>query len=218
VIVASASDIARRDFAAAFGHFISAYARACSYQGGIGDLPSRLTLRPTRCFVGRFASANRLQKIDAKVIRQRSGPKGLFEPPARHGPPHAVWPTPALPVLDIEEDNVEGTHAASPVSNWRNHASRSLCRIRTWPFGSFMDGGPIANLRDPVLARGSTLMDLIGIEPSGAARLLVDVGDIHRFADRDKFASWNGTAPLDASSDKPLPGPANTQLKRRVLT
>jgi len=31
-------------------------------------------------------------------------------------------------------------------------------------------------------------------------RLLVDVGDIHRFADRDKFASWNGTAPLDASS------------------
>jgi transposase len=34
----------------------------------------------------------------------------------------------------------------------------------------------------------------------GAARLLVDVGDIHRFADRDKFASWNGTAPLDASS------------------
>ena len=43
-------------------------------------------------------------------------------------------------------------------------------------------------------------MDLTGIGPSGAARLLADVGDIHRFADRDKFASWNGTAPLDASS------------------
>jgi transposase len=56
------------------------------------------------------------------------------------------------------------------------------------------------DLRDLVLARGSTLMDLTGIGPSGAARLLVDVGDIHRFADRDKFASWNGTAPLDASS------------------
>jgi transposase len=55
-------------------------------------------------------------------------------------------------------------------------------------------------LRDLVLARGSTLMDLTGIGPSGAARLLVAVGDIHRFADRDKFASWNGTAPLDASS------------------
>ncbi len=43
-------------------------------------------------------------------------------------------------------------------------------------------------------------MELTGIGPSGAARLLVDVGDIHRFADRDTFASWNGTAPLDVSS------------------
>jgi transposase len=43
-------------------------------------------------------------------------------------------------------------------------------------------------------------MDLHGVGPSGAARLLADVGDIRRFADRDRFASWNGTAPLDASS------------------
>ena len=51
-----------------------------------------------------------------------------------------------------------------------------------------------------VTARGSTLMDLHGIGPSGAARLLADAGDIHRFASRDRFASRNGTAPLDASS------------------
>ena len=43
-------------------------------------------------------------------------------------------------------------------------------------------------------------MDLPGIGPSGAARLLVEVGDITRFPDRDHFASWNGTAPIDASS------------------
>jgi len=43
-------------------------------------------------------------------------------------------------------------------------------------------------------------MDLHGIGPSGAARLLADVSDVHRFAGRDRFASWNGTAPLDASS------------------
>jgi transposase len=55
-------------------------------------------------------------------------------------------------------------------------------------------------LNELVVARGSTLMDLTGIGPSGAARLLVDVGHIHRFANRDRFASWNGTAPLDASS------------------
>ena len=48
--------------------------------------------------------------------------------------------------------------------------------------------------------RGSTLLQLPGIGPSSAARLLVDVGDIHRFGNRDRFASWNGTAPLDASS------------------
>ena len=51
-----------------------------------------------------------------------------------------------------------------------------------------------------VTARGSSLLELNGVGPSGAARLLADVGDIHRFADRDRFASWNGTAPLDASS------------------
>ena len=51
-----------------------------------------------------------------------------------------------------------------------------------------------------VTERGSTLMELTGIGPTGAARLLADVGDIHRFRDKDRFASWNGTAPLDASS------------------
>jgi len=51
-----------------------------------------------------------------------------------------------------------------------------------------------------VTERGSTLLELTGIGPSSAARLLADVGDIHRLADRDRFASWNGTAPLDASS------------------
>lgn len=43
-------------------------------------------------------------------------------------------------------------------------------------------------------------MDLHGIGPSSAARLLIEVGDINRFPDRNHFASWNGTAPLDASS------------------
>jgi len=55
-------------------------------------------------------------------------------------------------------------------------------------------------LKELVTDRRSTLMGLNGIGPSGAARLLSDVGDIRRFADRDRFASWNGTAPLDASS------------------
>jgi len=55
-------------------------------------------------------------------------------------------------------------------------------------------------LTELVRATGSTLLDLHGIGPSGAARLLVDVEDITRFPDRGHFASWNGTAPIDASS------------------
>ncbi len=51
-----------------------------------------------------------------------------------------------------------------------------------------------------VAATGTGLLDLHGIGPSGAARLLVEVGDITRFPDRNHFASWTGTAPIDASS------------------
>ena len=43
-------------------------------------------------------------------------------------------------------------------------------------------------------------MNLRGLGPAGTARLLVDVGDITRFPDRGHFASWKGTAPIDASS------------------
>jgi len=55
-------------------------------------------------------------------------------------------------------------------------------------------------LKALVAATGTSLMDLHGIGPSGAARLLVEVGDITRFPNKAHFASWNGTAPLDASS------------------
>jgi len=55
-------------------------------------------------------------------------------------------------------------------------------------------------LRELVAATGTGLLDLHGIGPSGAARLLAEVGDITRFPDRNHFASWTGTAPIDASS------------------
>ena len=57
-----------------------------------------------------------------------------------------------------------------------------------------------AELKAMVLARGSRLMNLHGVGPVVAARILADVGDVTRFADRNRFASWTGTAPLDASS------------------
>ena len=51
-----------------------------------------------------------------------------------------------------------------------------------------------------VLASGSTLMELPGVGPVVAARTLADVGDVARFTDRNRFASWTGTAPIEASS------------------
>src|SRR5262249_26880350 len=47
-------------------------------------------------------------------------------------------------------------------------------------------------LRELLKATGSTLTQLNGIGPSGAARLLVEVGDISRFPTKAHFASWNG--------------------------
>ena len=55
-------------------------------------------------------------------------------------------------------------------------------------------------LAELLTATGTSLTGLHGIGPSGAARLLVEVGDITRFPDNNHFASWTGTAPIDASS------------------
>jgi transposase len=57
-----------------------------------------------------------------------------------------------------------------------------------------------AGLEAAVVERGSALMDIYGVGPAGAARVLADVGDVARFPDRNRFASWTGTAPLDVSS------------------
>ncbi|MFB9834780.1 transposase [Actinoallomurus acaciae] len=60
-------------------------------------------------------------------------------------------------------------------------------------------------------------MDLHGIGPSGAARLLVEVGDITRFPNRAHFASWNGTAPIDASSGDQIRHRLSRAGNRQIL-
>jgi transposase len=59
-------------------------------------------------------------------------------------------------------------------------------------------------LRTAVEATGSGLPDLYGIGPVGAARILGDVGNIARFPTKAHFASWTGTAPIDASSGQQI--------------
>jgi transposase len=59
---------------------------------------------------------------------------------------------------------------------------------------------PSKELSALLKATATTLTDLNGIGPSGAARLLVEAAGITRFPGKAHFASWNGTAPIDASS------------------
>ena len=72
-----------------------------------------------------------------------------------------------------------------------------------------------AELRRRVRALGSHLMDLYGMGPAGAARVLADVGDIARFPTKARFAAWTGTAPWtpppDAAPPPPLTG-GNRQI------
>ena len=89
---------------------------------------------------------------------------------------------------------------------------RSLCRPRS-PKASCTLATTVATM---VLARGSTLMDIHGVGPVVAARILADVGDVSRFADRNRFASWTGTAPLDASSGEQIRHRLSRAGNRRI--
>jgi transposase len=51
-----------------------------------------------------------------------------------------------------------------------------------------------------VEASGTTLTQIFGIGPILAARIIGTVGDVGRFPTKSHFASYCGTAPLEASS------------------
>ena len=52
-----------------------------------------------------------------------------------------------------------------------------------------------AELKSMILARNSRLMDIHGVGPVVAARILADVGDVARFADRNRFTCGPATHP-----------------------
>ena len=49
-------------------------------------------------------------------------------------------------------------------------------------------------------ASGTTLTGIFGVGPVIAAAVLGAAGDPSRFGDRDRFAAYNGTAPIEVSS------------------
>ena len=51
-----------------------------------------------------------------------------------------------------------------------------------------------------VAAAGTSLTGLFGVGPVTAATIIGEVRDVSRFKDRDRFAAYNGTAPIEVSS------------------
>jgi transposase len=87
---------------------------------------------------------------------------------------------------------------ADEVAVVRLHIARDhLADIRALDARLKYLAGQIAAL---VAESGTTLMTLYGVGPLIAGRILAEAGDITRFATKDKFASYNGTAPTGVSS------------------
>jgi transposase len=57
-----------------------------------------------------------------------------------------------------------------------------------------------ARIRDAVDASGTSLLELHGVGPIVAGLIVAHTGDPARFTTRARFAAYNGTAPIEASS------------------
>ena len=55
-------------------------------------------------------------------------------------------------------------------------------------------------IRLAVRASGTSLTEVYGVGPIHAAEVIGYSGDVRRFANRDAYASYNGTAPVERSS------------------
>jgi transposase len=78
-------------------------------------------------------------------------------------------------------------------------ARRRISRLRE------LDGeirGLASQLTRLVAASRTPLVDIVGIGPILAARILGEVGDVSRFSDADHFAAANGTAPIPVASGR----------------
>jgi transposase len=66
-------------------------------------------------------------------------------------------------------------------------------------------------IKTAVLASGTSLTDVYGIGPVLACALIGYTGDVSRFVNREQFAAYNGTAPIEVSSG----GRVTHRLSRR---
>ena len=85
----------------------------------------------------------------------------------------------------------------------------AIARARCELAGQFLDDlrNLDAQLRETkkklaaaVRASGTTLTEIFGVGPVIAGTVIGDIGSVSRFASRDHFAAYNGTAPVEVSS------------------
>jgi transposase len=67
-----------------------------------------------------------------------------------------------------------------------------------------------------IKASGTSLTELYGVGPVNAATLIGYSGDITRFANRDTYASYNGTAPIEFSSGGRIVHRVSTRGSRKL--
>jgi transposase len=67
-----------------------------------------------------------------------------------------------------------------------------------------------------VAASGTSVTELYGVGPVVAAFLIGHSGDMRRFANRDHYASYNATAPIEASSGPRVRHRLNPKGNRRL--
>jgi transposase len=71
-------------------------------------------------------------------------------------------------------------------------------------------------ITDAVTASRTTLPEIHGVGPIVAAIVLGHVGNARRFPTRDRFASYNGTAPIEASSGPRVRHRLNPRGNRQI--
>ena len=67
-----------------------------------------------------------------------------------------------------------------------------------------------------VSASGTTLTSIVGVGPINAATIIGYSGDIGRFTSKAQFASYNGTAPIEASSGGRVRHRLNPRGNRKI--
>src|SRR5215469_3305557 len=67
-----------------------------------------------------------------------------------------------------------------------------------------------------VRASGTSLTEIFGVGPVIAATVIGDVRDVSRFASRDRFAAYNGTAPIEVSAGNRITHRLSMRGNRRL--